>query len=327
MSVTSSPSPYARRKSRLPSAPASAPVDADSYVDPSPITGHPIIWKKRVIDSEKIDEVLVKNKFNLRSHRHVTRAAVNDILPDIAEQKRNSNYCRGLISGDKVELLEGVRRSASVSFVPGAKLYLWVADSLTEDEQRHFSQSSDVYRQPTQLDIGYSALEIRSEYESRGEKIRDFQLAELFGVSAGRMSESIKSASLPDELIGLFPALEFIGPRWLRTVIQWQKKIGNGGIVEAIEHLSPVSSELVENDEIETASAALQSDITRCLQATETKSVKSSDAIDKWRAMPASKSLGLKVNSKGVVQLSFSPDKLDDDLQQKLLSLYEAASK
>lgn len=311
--------PYSRRTNRLTSA-ASNSVEAanDTYVDVSPITGESITWKKVILQAAEIDKTIIKSKYNKRSHKHISRAAVNDILPEIEAQKRNTNFCRGLRNRDKIELLEGMRRCASVNYAVDASLYVWVADSLTEQEQKHYAQSSDVYRQPTQLDIGFSALEVKSEYESRSETIKDYQLADMFSLSAGKMSESLKSASLPLELIDLFPAFEFVGARWLRTMLTFQKTLGNGGIADAIRDLNRLDE---DSSTIEDDSQQMQKKITALLQEQVRNAPKSSQRIEKWRDVKADNSINIAVDSKGKVKLSFDPDKLSEELQDKLLEI------
>lgn len=309
--------PYTRRKSTLPKLPAN---DTHGLQEPSPITGELIEWEMLVLPSNEIPAKTIKSQYNKRSKKHLTRAAVNDILPEISELKRNTQYVKAVEIGGKYEILEGVRRTTAVSYVPDGKLYMLVAKSLSEEEKRHYAQMSDVYREPTQLDIGYSALEIREQYKQQGDVIRDFKLAEMFAVSTGKMSEAIASASLPDSLILLFPALEFIQVRFLRQVIAWIKVNELDKFGEVIKRFEQLSE---DDKNIQRESVTLQKKILKELAASVAKEVEFSPATTLFTHIDVIDGIGLSVKPTGEVLLSIDTNELGDEyleLMRELIS-------
>jgi hypothetical protein len=310
--------PYSRRKSTLPRLTVK---DTHGLQEPSPITGELIEWEMLVLPSSEISAKTIKSQYNKRSKKHLTRAAVNDILPEIAELKRNTQYVKAVEVDGKYEILEGVRRTTAVSYVPDGKLYMLVAKSLNEEEKRHYAQMSDVYREPTQLDIGYSALEIREQYKQQNDVIRDFKLAEMFGVSTGKMSEAITSASLPDSLIYLFPALEFIQVRFLRQIIAWIKV----NELAKFEEIIKLFEQLPEDDKnIQRESVSLQKKILKRLAASVAKEIEYSPAAGLFAHIDVIDGIGLSVKPTGEVLLTIDTNDLSDEY---LMSIRELISK
>ncbi|ALU46166.1 hypothetical protein [Pseudoalteromonas rubra] len=188
----------------------------------SPTTGEDIRFTLVELDSAQVLEKTVKNQYNKRNDALLTRASLLDILPEIERDKRNTQPAIALQTGDTFNILSGMRRRTAVSLVKDAKLVMLVAKSLSTADQRAFAFTSDVYKEPSFLDLGFTLTQFKTHMAEQGVSLSTAELAEEFEIATGKASEVMRFAALPNALYRPFPDLSLIQYRFMRQMIKLQ---------------------------------------------------------------------------------------------------------
>lgn len=203
---------------------------------PSPCRpGVMLKFKMLCIESADLETKTYKSCYNKRSVEHLGLASVIDIYPEISENGFNTSPAIGVLDTDgKIGILAGLKRRKAVSLVDNGKFYIHVCTELSEAEMKAYAISSDIYSAPTVLDFGYTLKEYSDGIHKAGRDITYDELAEIFNVSKGKVSEAIAFANLPKEFIRLFPSLESMGYRYLREILKLSKD-NKGLFIAALE--------------------------------------------------------------------------------------------
>ncbi|WP_017446548.1 hypothetical protein [Gayadomonas joobiniege] len=219
------------------------PNIGDTMSLPSP-TGKGVYQFRLVkISSEDVTKVIKKSPFNRRSAEHLTKAAVNDILPSIQEMKRNIEPAKAIGSKDKMTLLEGMRRSYAVSLVPGANFYVWLTDNISSEDEKILVKSADEYQKPTTVDLALSIRAMQIQDNSASLSVR--QLADHFGVSTGTAQNAISITKIPEPVFKLFPAIKYISIRFLLSLIN----ISEQKLINVAQQIKSELTDIDLNDE------------------------------------------------------------------------------
>lgn len=215
------------------------PAIGDTMTLPSPSGKGGYQFRLVKVKSEIVNQVIHKSDYNRRSAAHLTKAAVNDILPSIRELKRNIEPAKAIGTVDNMVLLEGMRRSFAVSLVEDAYFYVWLTDSIAKEDERILVKSADEYQKPTTVDLALSIKSMQDKGDSQALSVR--QYAEHFGVSTGTAQNAIAITKIPDQVFKLFPAVKYISIRFLLTLVN----------VESEKLISIAESIKSEQDEID----------------------------------------------------------------------------
>lgn len=301
-----------------------AAVVGEQVKIPSPVhEGVEHVFKMVVVDSNDIEGKTYKSPYNKRSADHLTLAAVIDIFTGIQRDGRNTHPAIGCYDKDgNIEILAGMRRRFSVSLLDDAKFYVLVADNLDEKEKAKMAITSDEYEEPTAIDIGFSICELRQAKVEKGESINREELAEIFDISTGKVSESVAFASLPSDLFSLFPSLSSISYRFLRKAVKLNKDSEQqfrAAIDSAIRSGLRVTYGASDTKaDIRDRCKALENEIL-ALSVPPKKSVK--PPVTRWRKIKEKKGVSVKVSAKGVVSLQIDESKADEKTIDKIYEL------
>lgn len=294
----------------------------------SPSNGQSIKLTQIQIPSSKVMQSIVKCKYNKRNISYLTPAAVLDILGDIRTAKQNTNPVLAVKLADgRFEVIAGIRRCYAVSLCPDANLVLQYADSMTDADKQILAKTSDIYRAPSLIDFGLTLLDFKKEAGDDDFSVR--QVAEAFGENKTLVSDALRAAELPSELIKLFPALEFISRSFLRKVTA--KNISSTDILTAVMDIDPLSftnEDLLHEDAdstIKQSCKMLETKIVNNLSRlrTNSKSHKPVNYIaEEWGAAKFQAGVKAKV-SNNTVTLTLDKKAANSELGRALLKLLE----
>lgn len=285
------------------------------------------VFKMRYIESEEIESTTYKSPYNRRSESHLTMGAVLDILPEIQRDKQNQHPALGYMDDSgKIEVLAGMRRRKAVSLVDDGLFGILTCSTLDEKEKAVFARTSDNYQEPTSIDIGFSILELKAAKASKGETIVREELAEIFNVSTGKISECESFANLPSELFSLFPSLESISYRFLREIKKVKKDSEpklRQAITDAIDDGMRVAVNAQDSaDTIKVRCKKLEQEL---LAMVSPKKPAKKAPVTRWSNLKAKKGLNIKVKPNGSVSLDIDEDKADKKMLEALFKLLSEA--
>ncbi|MCG7545397.1 hypothetical protein MHM93_14545 [Pseudoalteromonas sp. MM17-2] len=307
-----------RGKNKLP------PLKGKEAIEiPSPVTGEPITFRIVTVPSSEVNTKTYKCRFNRRSGMHLSMGAVLDILPSIQKDGRNTQPVLGQTDGDKVEILAGMRRRKAVSLLDDGELVILTTDKkLTDEEKRRFALTSDTYQEPTTIDLGFTLIEEQAAAKSAGEKVTHDELAAIFEVSTGKVSEAISFASLPSELYSLFPSLDMISYSFLRKANKAHKASPQQfrkGIEQAISSGLRVS---VSGEDDKNSLKAKCKDLEKSIiELVEPPKKKPTSPVTRWSKVKAPEGVKTTVKRNGKVQIEIDESKLDAKIAEKIYKL------
>lgn len=203
----------------------------------SPTTGKAIDVKEVRIKSHDVMRSITKCIYNKRSKRYLKPASVHDIIGSIRANGRNSTPVLAVKLPDgRYEIITGIRRSFAVSLCEGAELIIHYADSMTEDDKRILARTADTYDTPSIIDFGLTLLEFRDQIGAEAYSVR--VAAEAYGENKTLVSDAMRAAALPADLLNLFPGLGFVSRTFLRSVTA--KDITHELIISAIKGIEAI---------------------------------------------------------------------------------------
>ncbi|WP_016956485.1 hypothetical protein [Catenovulum agarivorans] len=177
-----------------------------------PATGKEYTFRMVKVPSQDISQKVKKSRFNRRSSEFFTLASVNDIFDTIKEHKRNSNPAKAVGSAENMVLIEGMKRSFAVSQLTDGELYVWVTAEMDEEDEKAFVVTADIHGVPTTTDL---ALSIKKQQEDSSVSFKVDDVMNQFSVSRGTAHHALTISALPSSLFKLFPAIKYIGVRFL----------------------------------------------------------------------------------------------------------------
>lgn len=301
-------------------------IQAEIVKIPSPIRpGVELSFKMRIIKSDDILKTTYKSPYNLRSADHLSIGAVLDILPEIRKDKRNTHPAFGSVdSSGKVEVLAGMRRRKAVSLTENGEFYILVCEELNEQEKAHFALTSDEYEKPSLLDLGFTLIELKQRKAEQGIEINYDELASMYKVSTGKVSEAINFAQLPSELFSLFPSLANISVRFLRSMKK-HHKAGEGNfratLNKAIESGMRVAVSGEDNqDSIKAKCKQLEIDFLESLSHKDSPIKPTS----KWSDFNAVSGVKVALAKNGKIKIELDDKKLSKEKLNKIYKLLES---
>lgn len=280
----------------------------------SPITGKTYTFKLVSIKGDQIQTAATISPYNSRSQDQLSLADVSDIYPSIELDKTNTHPIRAVGSKSNFCILEGSRRSFCVSKVENATLMVLLTPKMDEEDQRHIATISDIYRNPTTIDI---ALQIKKH--------------ELMDVSLGKIAKTLKISktsafnakkivSIPEEIYSLFPGVSYIKIRFLISLKGKEEELKS-----ILPSCSPYTSYLTEDElELHNAGVLLDEDVyskaTAKVENEITEHFKKPKAAvnlpKSYIALSQVEGLKVSVNASGAVNLTLSKELAEDKAEQ-----------
>ena len=282
-----------------------------------PATGKEYTFKMVKVPSQEIANKVKKSRFNRRSSEFFTLASVNDIFDTIKDHKRNSNPAKAIGTADSMVLIEGMKRSFAVSQLPDGELYVWVTSEMDEEDEKAFVVTADIHGVPTTTDL---ALSIKRQQEENDKSFKIDEIMEQFGVSRGTAHHALSISALPSQLFTLFPAIKYIGVRFLVDLTkQDEQKVLEACSKLATEYGSWDEGFLLDEDKCKNASLEIQN---RVLEITiNKKPVKHEipeELANEWTGI---KSKGIKTKIMKSGKLALEVDIKHKDKLQRIMEL------
>ncbi|WP_445364874.1 ParB/RepB/Spo0J family partition protein (plasmid) [Microbulbifer sp. ANSA001] len=175
----------------------------DSYT--RPVLGRDVTFKLKVIPKDEVAERTSVWKNNERMQEFLTEESLSDILPGLrADGQQVPAYGRELPGGD-VEAADGSRRRRGAILAPCDYL-IWVAD-LSDEEMDFFTRVGNEYLPP-------SAYERGKRYQRMMDNgLTQREIAEQESLNRNIIRRCILTASLPEEIVRLFPRINDLEAR------------------------------------------------------------------------------------------------------------------
>ncbi|WP_240224585.1 ParB N-terminal domain-containing protein [Rheinheimera hassiensis] len=290
----------------------------------SPVSGNKIKLSTTSIPADKVMSSIVKCRYNQRNIRYLSPAAVSDILPSIKEAKRNTMPVLAVkLSEGKFEIIAGIRRCYAVSITPDAVLEIQYANEMSDEDKQILAKTLDTYRDPSILDLGLTLLDYKHDVGEEAFSVRKAALE--FRSNKTKVNDALRAATLPHELLSLFPALEFISRTFIRSVVA--SEVTFEDITNAIEGLKPVTLTDEElNDEehekiLKLASSRLEKIIlNRLASSKHSTNEPPSKVLPTWNDFAFRKGVKAKISSNKVT-LTINSDIANSELGKQLLEM------
>lgn len=295
--------------------------NAEKHTIKSPVTGENISYTLKYLDGgPELLGKLFKSVYNRRSFEHLTREAVSDIFDGIEQTGGNTKEVVGVVDGDVIELLEGSRRTFICSQLPQSKLLIKVFDSLTDEERQHYASTSDEYDGPNAIDTGFSLLKLEERLIKQDKPHTVRELASIYKISTGSVSEYMNFARLPKCLFALFPGLNFLPIRFMRKMRSHQELTEFESTLKSFEPITTVAGQPIVRTQVESACKALQQEIVATLEAMASGIKKSEPVESAWRGVKPVRGINLKVNDAGKVTLSFTEANVSKKVLEQIMA-------
>jgi hypothetical protein len=238
-----------------------------TYSTDSLMNGAPLTYQLIKVLTNEINEKTFASPFNHRASEYLSVSAVTDILPTIRKHKRNSKSAIGVMSGGKIEILEGLRRRFAVSCVPGAAYHILVFDNMSEAEKSIRCSVSDIYSAPSVIDLGIKIINYAKNHESKNiAPLTVNDLSDVFFVSNGKISEARKFGLVIPDFYQLFPSLQSIGYKFMRNVLSLSKSRAISLDTDFCAQFSHVSNDIEDVKILESQVKTLKEQILSTLQ-------------------------------------------------------------
>lgn len=292
-----------------------------SYVTESIIDGSELTYTVETIESSEVFDKTVESPYNHRSADLITEVAVQDILPSIRENGRNTEYAIGVRSGDKIEVLLGLRRRFCIGISPGTVLHIYVFENMSEEEKYKRCKTGDMYMAPTPADLALKIAKYKEAKSNEGDKVSVRDLASVFGISSGKVSELLRFGSFDESFFRLFPSLFDIPYTFLRDVLKLSTASEISVDSEFVSKFDAVSPKLDEKAHVKAVKE---------LRSAIIQELKPIPAPPKPRTYvsyfdeSASYLAGVKVvNTEECAVIHLDHDKVSSEVQEKIKDLLE----
>ncbi|MGG1905355.1 ParB family protein [Enterobacter ludwigii] len=147
--------------------------------------------------AEVAEKTFVRQETNGRDQSALTKDSLKDITRTIRFQQFFA--CIGVMDGEKIEILDGSRRRASAIEVHTALNVMVTSDKLTAEEARQLAKDIQTAKEHNIREIGLRLLSLKES------GLNQKEIAEQEGLSQAKVTRAIQAATVPQELISLFP--------------------------------------------------------------------------------------------------------------------------
>lgn len=147
--------------------------------------------------AEVADKTFVRQETNGRDQSALTKDSLKDIIRTIRFQQFFA--CIGVMDGEKIEILDGSRRRAAAIEVHTALNVMVTSDKLTAEEARQLAKDIQTAKEHNLREIGIRLLSLKES------GLNQKEIAEQEGLSQAKVTRAIQAATVPQELISMFP--------------------------------------------------------------------------------------------------------------------------
>lgn len=197
--------PAAPVVSRVAREPIKTMRAGDTYK--APVCGRMVTFTLRVIPAAEVATKTRVWKNNERLQDFLNETSLADIIPSMRESGQDVPAYGRQSDGGEIETADGSRRRAA-AIITARDYMVWVGD-LTDAEMDHFTKIGNKYTPTSAYERGrrYKQLLEAGAFSNQ----RDLATAE--GITHKAIQRCIAAASLPDEIIKLFPRLNDLSAR------------------------------------------------------------------------------------------------------------------
>lgn len=194
--------------------------------------------------NELVERTFVRFLVNGRDQNALTAESLIDITRTIKLQQFFPAIGRRI--GDKIEILDGSRRRAA-ALLCHVGLSVLVTDSeISSDDARQLAVDIQTAKEHNLREIGLRLLQLREKGMTQKE------IALLEDMSAAKVTRAIQAASVPEDIVALFPIQSELSYSDYKTLLTIEQLIQTKSLVryEIIDQLNKKLSELIENRKI-----------------------------------------------------------------------------
>jgi ParB family chromosome partitioning protein len=147
--------------------------------------------------NEVIEKTFVVQETNGRDQSALTPESLKDITRTLKLQQFFP--CIGVQSGDKIEIIDGSRRRASAILCHVGLNVMVTNNQISSEDARKLARDIQTAREHNIREIGFRLLALKNAGLSQKE------IAEQEGLSQAKVTRALQAASVPQDLISLFP--------------------------------------------------------------------------------------------------------------------------
>lgn len=199
-------------------------------------TGKRAVFRFEHIPANEIEsKTFVTMETNGRDQSGLTPDSLRDIIRTIKLQQFFPAI--GVMQGERIEILDGSRRRAAALYCKTG-LDIFVTDAvITPDEARRLAQDIQTAREHNLREVGMRLLALKDGGLSQKE------IAENQGLSQAKVTRALQAASVPADLISLFPNQSELTYPDYKALLQAADKLSETGqTVEAL--INAISAEI-----------------------------------------------------------------------------------
>nr|ELR5167418.1 ParB/RepB/Spo0J family partition protein [Providencia rettgeri] len=186
------------------------------------------------------DKTFVRFFVNGRDQNALTAESLLDITRSIKLQQFFPAI--GHRIGDKIEILDGSRRRAA-ALLCHVGLSVLVADSvISNDDARQLAADIQTAKEHNLREIGLRLLQLKDNGMSQKE------IALIESLSAAKVTRAIQAASVPEDIVALFPIQSELGYSDYKSLLKIEQLIHSHSLArqEIIEQVNIKVNELIE---------------------------------------------------------------------------------
>ena len=197
-------------------------------------TGKRALFRFERIAAKDVGETtFVLMETNGRDQSGLTPESLKDITRTLKLQQFFPAI--GIRQGERIEILDGSRRRAAAMLCKTGLDVLVTDDAITPEEARKLAQDIQTAREHNLREVGMRLQALKEEGLSQKE------IAESQGLSQAKVTRALQAASVPVELIALFPVQsELTYPDYKTLLIAHEQLLEKGETVATlIDTISP----------------------------------------------------------------------------------------
>lgn len=195
----------------------------------------------RVPASEVSETTFVDQETNGRDQLALTKESLKPIIKTIKFQQFFP--CIGVQQGERIEILDGSRRRASVIQVHAGLDVMVTDDHLSPDEARQLAKDIQTAKEHNLREIGLRLQSLKQSGLSQKE------IAELEGMSQPKVTRALQAAAVPQELISLFPVQSELSFSDYKTLLEISDNLTEREITlqQLVESISEQLDRLIDD--------------------------------------------------------------------------------
>lgn len=199
--------------------------------------------------NEVIEKTFVVQETNGRDQSALTPESLKDITRTLKLQQFFP--CIGVQSGDKIEIIDGSRRRASAILCHIGLNVMVTNNHISSEDARKLARDIQTAREHNIREIGFRLLALKNAGLSQKE------IAEQEGLSQAKVTRALQAASVPQDLISLFPVQSELAFSDYKVLISATESLDskNIGYDQLVDNVGPevdvlLADEVLAEDEV-----------------------------------------------------------------------------